>query len=76
MVTQNFKGIILVVAKVDIHVCFYRNHGALISDVHYFLFPVGNSRDGWTVSLHYDDVGLHALVHLPAQPACSSLEHL
>lgn len=45
-------------------------------DVWYFVFPVGNSRDGWPVSLHYADVGLHALVHLPPQPTCSSLEHL
>lgn len=45
-------------------------------DNRYFVFSVGNSRDGWPVSLHYVDVGLHALVHLPPQPTCSSLEHL
>lgn len=39
-------------------------------------FPVGNSRNGWPVSLHNADADLHALVHLSPQSACSSLEHL
>lgn len=38
--------------------------------------PVGNSRNGWSVSFYNGNVGLHALVHLPAQPACGRLEHL
>lgn len=37
---------------------------------------MGDSRDGWTVSVHWADAGVHALVHLPSQPACGCLGRL
>lgn len=38
--------------------------------------PVGDPRDSGAVCVHGADAGLHALVHLPPQPACCCLGHL
>lgn len=38
-----------------------------------FAALVGGAGDGGAVRVHRADAGLHALVRLPAQPACSCL---